>query len=88
MESILSILILIFLVSSCRSTAITEPSFKGFRSLLNGNDFDAGYLKIKNNDNELAKRVFTIKDGVVHVFDDSFPKEIDLSSIWRHSSFG
>jgi len=56
-----------------------EKKDDGFTLLFNGKNFDGWYLKIKNNDEELAKRVFTVENGMVHVFNDSFPDEIDLN---------
>ena len=66
-------------LSGCGSVTHDDSQSKGFISLLNDNDFEGWYLKIKNDDAELAKQVFTIENGVVHVFDDSFPDEIDLN---------
>lgn len=59
------------------------PSFageEGFKPLFNGKNFDGLYLKIRSGDEEMAKRVFAIDDGMVHVFDDSFPDEYNLNS--------
>ena len=65
--------------SSCGSIPTDKTGSDGFTSLLNDSDFDGWYLKIKKDDAELASRVFTIEDGVVHVFGDSFPEEISLN---------
>ena len=51
----------------------------GFVKLFNGENFDGWYLKLKNNDPELAKQVFAIEDGMIHVYDDSWPEAIDLN---------
>lgn len=66
-------------MGGCGSYTKKDSMSEDFTSLLNDDNFDGWYLKIKNDDAELAKRVFTIKDGVVHVFGDSFPDEIDLN---------
>ncbi len=42
----------------------------GFVSLFNGKDWEGWDLKIKNGDPELAKKVFAIGDGMIHVFRD------------------
>ncbi|MGJ8655537.1 MAG: 3-keto-disaccharide hydrolase [Akkermansiaceae bacterium] len=52
----------------------------GFTALFNGKNLDGWYLKVKNDDPALAKQVFAVKDGFIHVFDDSFPDEIDLDA--------
>ncbi len=46
------------------------PAKDGFVPLFNGTNWDGWYLKIRNGDAELAKRVFAIEDGMVHVFKD------------------
>ena len=63
----------------CSTVPSINNANAGFTSLLNDNDFDGWYLKLKEDDAELAKRVFTIESGVVHVFGDSFSEEIDLN---------
>ena len=51
----------------------------GFVPLFNGKNFDGWYLKIKKDDEALAKKVFSIKDGAVHVFNDAFEGDVDLN---------
>ncbi len=51
---------------------------EGFISLFNGEDFNGLYIKIRKNDPELAKKVFAIDNGQIHVFKD-FPKEYELN---------
>ena len=53
-------------------------SSDGFSALFNGKDFDGWYIKLKDGDEALGKRVFAIEDGMVHVFGDGWPDEIDL----------
>lgn len=45
-----------------------NPSNDGFVSLFNGKDWDGWRLQIRSGDDELAHKVFTIEDGLVHVF--------------------
>jgi Domain of Unknown Function (DUF1080) len=42
----------------------------GFTPLFNGTNWDGWYLKIKSGDTEMAKRVFGIENGIIHVFKD------------------
>lgn len=53
---------------------------EGFVPLFNGENFDGLYLKIRSGDAEMAKRVFAIEKGMIHVFDDSFPAEYKLDT--------
>lgn len=62
-----------------------ESNEDGFVTIFNGKNFDGWYLRVKNKDDALAKRVFTVKDGMVHVFNDTFPQEIDLDEGKDHS---
>ncbi len=59
---------------------------QGFRPLFNGKDFTGWERKVRNGDDELAKKVFTVgEDGVVHVFRD-FPDsfELDTGNSYTH----
>jgi hypothetical protein len=51
----------------------------GFTSLFNGKDLDGWYLKLRNGDPEMARRVFVPEDGVVHVF-QGLPDGSDLGT--------
>jgi hypothetical protein len=42
----------------------------GFVPLFNGTNWNGWYFKIKSGDAGMAKRVYTIEDGMVHVFRD------------------
>lgn len=53
---------------------------KDFVPLLNGKDLTGWYLKIRCEDDELAKKVYAVEDGMVHVFNKDFPKEYDLNT--------
>ena len=50
-----------------------ESSDQGFVKLFNGTNWDGWDLKIRSGDAGLAKKVFAIEDGMVHVFNDEFP---------------
>lgn len=50
-----------------------------FKPLFNGKNLEGWYLKIRSGDNDLAKKVFTAENGMVHVFKD-FPKEYELNT--------
>jgi hypothetical protein len=52
---------------------------EGFSPIFNDKNWDGWHLKIKSGDAELAKRVFAIEDGVVHVFKD-FPDGYELNT--------
>lgn len=53
---------------------------EGFTTIFNGENFDGWYLKIRSGDDELAQKVFAIKDGMVHVFNEEFPDEYELNT--------
>ena len=52
----------------------------GFKKLFNGKNWDGWYLKLRSGDAEMAKKVFAISDGMVHVFNDAFPDEYNLGT--------
>jgi|GEM_PF-1380097 len=60
----------------------TEPSVEDqdsdFTPLFDGKTYDGWYIKLKEGDEALGKKVFAIEDGMIHVFNDSWPDEIDL----------
>ena len=66
------------------SSAITiasgkKASNKGFVKLFNGKNFDGWHLKLRNGDEEMAKQVYAIEDGMVHVFKD-MPDSLNLNT--------
>lgn len=63
-------IIALFIFISCGSSKKSENNNNGFTSLFNGKNWDGWYLKIRKDDPELAKKVFTIDNGMVHVFKD------------------
>ncbi|QWX84981.1 DUF1080 domain-containing protein [Cellulophaga sp. HaHaR_3_176] len=54
-------------------------SDKGFVDLFNGKNWDGWYLKLKNGDDEMAKKVYAIDNGMVHVF-KNMPDSLDLGT--------
>ncbi|ANW95403.1 hypothetical protein AXE80_03520 [Wenyingzhuangia fucanilytica] len=52
----------------------------GFVDLFNGKNLDGWYLKLRNGDEELAKKVFAVEKNMIHVFNDSFPGEYKLNT--------
>lgn len=52
----------------------------GFTKIFNGTNFDGWHLKIKSDDAELAKKVYAIEDGMVHVFNNDFPDKYELNT--------
>lgn len=61
-------------------STVKATSNKGFKTIFNGKNWDGWYLKIKSGDEAMAKKVFAIEDGMVHVFGDSFPDEYKLNT--------
>ena len=61
----------------------SSPTFakkkNGFVSLFNGKDWTGWNLKIRSGDEELAKKVFAIENGMVHVF-KNFPENYELNT--------
>ncbi|MDF7800413.1 DUF1080 domain-containing protein [Pontiellaceae bacterium B1224] len=53
--------------------AAASESEEGFKTIFNGENRDGWYLKIRSGDEELAKKVYAIEDGVIHIFNDEFP---------------
>lgn len=60
-------MIVLFLVA-CGTSKKAKKSSDGFTKLFNGKNWDGWYLKIRKEDPELAKKVFQIENGMVHVF--------------------
>lgn len=79
MPKIILFCLLLLAHAHAQEPSDTKPDV-GFTTLFNGKNFDGWYLKVKNDDDALAKRVFTAEAGNVHVFDDSFPDQIDLDA--------
>lgn len=77
--AILASIITLMLFSSKISNAKgKESSDKGFVKIFNGKNFDGWHLKLRNGDDEMAKKVYAIEDGMVHVFKD-MPDSLNLN---------
>lgn len=78
---IIASIVLITLSFSTRVNAQKKVSInKGFVELFNGENFDGWHLKLKCDDDELAKKIYAIEDGMVHVFNNEFPDEYELNT--------
>lgn len=73
------ILLIITLMFSCKTIKKDYLSNEGFVDLFNGKNWDGWYLKLRNGDEEMAKKVYAIEDGMVHVFKNS-PDSLDLGT--------
>ena len=69
-------LALIFLAFSCNPGTGKD----GFTDLFNGENWEAWSLKIRSGDQAMAQRLYAIENGMVHIFDDSFPDTIKLNT--------
>lgn len=76
---ILSLLVFLNGQSMILNANETYLSDEGFVPLFNGENFDGWYLKIRSDDQELAEKVFSVNDGMVHIFKD-FPEEYELNT--------
>ena len=76
---ITTILLMCVCVFGMNSFAQSKCGEDGFKKLFNGKNFDGWHLKIRSGDNELAQKVYSVDNGMVHVFKD-FPKEYELNT--------
>ena len=84
----LNLLLLLLIPAVLMGQSEAEPQMlQGeFRPLFNGKDFSGWERKIRNGDDELAQKVFSVgENGVVHVFKD-FPDgfELDTGNSYTH----
>ncbi|XMO85357.1 DUF1080 domain-containing protein [Algibacter sp. AS12] len=56
-----------------------KASNDGFVKIFNGENWDGWHLKLRNGDEEMAKEVYAIEDGLVHVFKD-MPDSLNLAT--------
>ncbi|MDW5288123.1 DUF1080 domain-containing protein [Formosa sp. PL04] len=56
-------------ICACK-TQQTNTDKDGFVTLFNGENWDGWYIKIRNNDADLAHEVFQIENDMIHVFKD------------------
>ena len=54
-------------------------SNKGFKKIFNEENWDGWHLKLRNGDEEMAKEVFAIENGKVHVF-KNMPDSLNLGT--------
>ncbi|SDE58842.1 3-keto-disaccharide hydrolase [Cellulophaga baltica] len=78
-NQVLVFFLLITLVISCSSTKKASVSDDGFVALFNGENWEGWYLKLKNGDHEMARKVYAIDNGMVHVF-KNMPDSLDLGT--------
>lgn len=71
------LLVIMLLTSSMFTTAQDTKNDKGFVDLFNGENWNGWHLKLKNGDEEMAKDVYAIEDGIVHVF-KNMPDSLNL----------
>lgn len=67
-NSLKSLLALIVLITITLSSCTSKQTDDGFVQLFNGKNWDGWHLKIRSGDDAMAKQVFSIEDGVVHVY--------------------
>ncbi|MCG9792844.1 3-keto-disaccharide hydrolase [Flavobacterium algicola] len=61
--------LILFALMSISSVAQSNQKDKdGFVKIFNGEDFEGWHLKLRNNDDEMAKNIYAIEDGMIHVF--------------------
>jgi len=75
-----TVLILLLCSITTVSFAQVKKSKDGFTKIFNGKDFEGWHLKIRSDDAEMAKKVYAIEDGMVHVFNKDFPQEYELNT--------
>jgi len=74
------IIVLAILVLTLGISLQTQAqSNSGFVKIFNGKNLDGWYPKIKSGDAEMAKRIFAVENGTVHVLDKSFPDKFELN---------
>ncbi len=73
------IIVMLLSLSTLSSQSQSKAIKDGFVKLFNGENLDSWYLKIRNGDSALAKKVYAVDKGTVHVFKD-FPKEFELNT--------
>ena len=73
---IIGLLSVIISLTSCESS-----HKKGhYESIFNGNNLEGWYLKVKNGDDALAKKVFAVEDRTIHIFNHQFSDSLDLDN--------
>ncbi|MFC1765542.1 DUF1080 domain-containing protein, partial [Planctomycetota bacterium] len=79
LTNLVLVVVLVCSISTISNGQEKEALNKGFVTIFNGENFEGWYLKLRNSDEEMAKKVFGIEDGMVHVFKDT-PDRLDLNT--------
>lgn len=72
-------LFLLFVLCLVLPSIVQAQTKEKFIKLFNGENLDGWYIKLKKNDADLAKKVFAVDNGTIHVFKD-FPLEYELNT--------
>ena len=75
--SLFTMIILSLSTISCNQNKASSD--RGFAKIFNGENFDGWYLKLKNGDDVMAKEVYAIEDGMVHVY-KNMPDSLNLGT--------
>jgi hypothetical protein len=76
---VLLIVVLIIANTMFLNAQNNPTSNKGFVKLFNGKNFDGWHLKLRNGDSAMAKKVYAIENGKIHVFKD-MPDSLNLNT--------
>ena len=72
--------ILLIAIAVVTLTGCAANETDGFEKLFNGKNWEGWDLKLRSGDAEMARKVYAIEDGMVHVFNDEFPDEYKLGT--------
>lgn len=81
-DPIVKTLLVFVLTGVCLNTLKAQadkPVEDGFVRLFNGKNWDGWYLKLRDGDPEMEKKVFAIEDDMVHVFKGT-PDSLNLNT--------
>ncbi len=70
----------LMLLVPCTGAMAQKSNYKDrdFTTIFNGKNTDGWYLKIRSGDEELAKKVFSVEKGMLHIFNDEFPDKYEI----------
>ncbi len=71
-------------LSSCVNTPKLSYEESDFTPIFNGENLDGWYLKIRSGDDELAKKIFAVDNGMIHIFNEEFPNPYNLGQTDTH----
>lgn len=69
----------LFLLPTALSAQNNKQKKNGYVKLFNGKNWDGWRLELRNKDTVMAKKVYAIEKGMVHVFKD-FPDSLNLNT--------